>query len=133
MLGDPRRRGCLRRFAGILRPREAGFRANGMAVWNVPDARARAVGEAMATYTAISHCYERPRYDDWPYNLFTMIHARSTAECDAFVAQLARTYGIQDHAVLYSTTEYKKIRPVYFTPDVAEWERRFARPPQRAR
>ena len=125
VLDDLRRRGCLRRFAGILRHREAGFRANGMAVWNVPDARACAVGEAMATYTAISHCYERPRYDDWPYNLFTMIHARSTAECDAFVAQLARTHGLDDYAVLYSTTEYKKVRPVYFTPNVEDWERRY--------
>jgi DNA-binding Lrp family transcriptional regulator len=133
VLADLQRLGCLRRFAGILRHREAGFGANGMAVWNVPDDRARAIGEAMATYTAISHCYERPRYDDWPYNLFTMIHARSTAECDTFVAQLARTYGIEDHAVLYSTTEYKKVRPVYFSPDVEDWERRFIRPPQRTR
>lgn len=126
-LADLRRRGCLRRIAGILRHRDAGFGANGMAVWNVPDDRASAVGEAMAGYTAISHCYERPRYDDWPYNLFTMIHARSTEECDAFVAQLARTYGLDDYAVLYSTQEYKKVRPVYFTPDVAAWERRFVR------
>jgi DNA-binding Lrp family transcriptional regulator len=90
----------------------------------VPDADVEAIGEAMASYTAISHCYERPRYDDWPYNLFTMIHARSTAECDAFVEQLAARHGLSDHAVLYSTKEYKKVRPVYFTPDVADWERR---------
>ena len=126
-LDDLRRRGALRRIAGILRHRDAGFTANGMAVWNVPDDRAAAVGEAMAGYTAISHCYERPRYDDWPYNVFTMVHARSTAEVDAFVEQLAKTYGIADHAVLYSTREFKKIRAVYFTPDVAEWERRFIR------
>jgi DNA-binding Lrp family transcriptional regulator len=126
-LDDLRCRGALRRIAGILRHRDAGFSANGMAVWNVPDERAREVGEAMAGYTAISHCYERPRYDDWPYNVFTMVHAHSAAECDAFVAQLAETYGIADHAVLYSTKEFKKIRAVYFTPDVAEWERRYVR------
>jgi DNA-binding Lrp family transcriptional regulator len=127
-LADLQRQGYLRRFAGILRHREAGFAANGMAVWNVPDEDVRAVGEAMATYTAISHCYERPRYDDWPYNLFTMIHARSTTECEAFVAQLAETHGTRDYALLYSTTEYKKIRPTYFSPDVEEWERRFVKP-----
>jgi DNA-binding Lrp family transcriptional regulator len=124
-LHDLRRRGALRRIAGILRHRDAGFGANGMAVWDVPDARTCAVGEAMARYTAISHCYERPRYDDWRYNLFTMIHARSTPECDAFVAQLARAQALDDHAVLYSTEEYKKVRPVYFTPEIGEWERRF--------
>jgi len=124
-LEDLHRRGALRRIAGILRHRDAGFGANGMAVWNVPDDRAAAVGEAMAGYTAVSHCYERPRYDDWPYNVFTMVHARSATEVDAFVEQLAEMYGIADHAVLYSTKEFKKTRAVYFTPDVAEWEQRF--------
>jgi DNA-binding Lrp family transcriptional regulator len=123
-LRDLRQRGGLRRIAGILRHREAGFGANGMVVWDVPDDRIRSVGEAMAGYTAISHCYERPRYDDWPYNLFTMIHARSTEECEAFVAQLAQAHALHDHAVLYSTQEYKKVRPVYFTPEIADWERR---------
>jgi DNA-binding Lrp family transcriptional regulator len=122
-LKDLRDRGCLRRVAGILRHRDAGFEANGMAVWDVPDDRVRAVGEAMATYSAISHCYERPRYEDWPYNVFTMIHARTREECDAFIEELARAHGLGDHAVLYSTTEYKKIRPTYFTDDVEQWAR----------
>lgn len=122
-LDELRQRGCLRRVAGIVRHRQAGFTANGMGVWNVPDADTVTVGEAMARYSAISHCYERPRYDDWPYKLFTMIHARTRDECDAFVADLARIHGIADHAVLYSTVEYKKVRPVYFTPDIAAWER----------
>ena len=124
-LVDLRRRGCLRRIAGILRHRDAGFAANGMAVWDVPQERIREVGEAMAGYTAISHCYERPRYDDWPYNVFTMVHAHSTEECDAFVAELAQAHDLPDHAVLYSSKEYKKVRARYFTPEVAEWERRF--------
>jgi DNA-binding Lrp family transcriptional regulator len=124
-LRDLQRRGCLRRLAGILRHRRVGFSANGMAAWNVPESDIVAVGEAMATYTAISHCYQRKTYDDWPYSLFTMIHASSTAECDAFVAQLAKTHGLADYAVLYSVTEYKKVRPVYFSPEVEEWERRW--------
>ena len=126
-LRDLQRRGCLRRIAGILRHRRVGFSANGMAAWNVPESDIVAVGEAMATYTAISHCYQRTTYDDWPYSLFTMIHASSTAECDAFVAQLAQKFGLDDYAVLYSTTEYKKVRPVYFSPEVEEWERRYVR------
>ena len=127
VLRDLRERGCLRRLAGILRHRRAGFSANGMAAWKVPESDVVRIGEAMAGYTAISHCYQRTTYDDWPYSLFTMIHASSVAECDAFVAQLARTHGLDDYAVLYSSTEYKKVRPIYFSPEVEEWDRRWVR------
>ena len=77
----------------------------------------------MAGYTTISHCYQRPVYDDWKYNLFTMIHARKKGECEDFVAELAQRHALDDFAVLYSTTEYKKIRLAYFTPAFDQWER----------
>lgn len=121
-LGDLQRRGYLRRFAAILRHRKAGFGANGMAVWAVPDDGILPMGETMAGYTTISHCYQRPVYEDWKYNLFTMIHARKKGECESFVEQLSKTHGLDDFAVLYSTTEYKKIRLAYFTPAFDEWE-----------
>ncbi len=121
---DMQRRGYLRRFAAILRHRKAGFGANGMAVWRVPEDRIGEAGQAMAGYTAISHCYQRPVYADWKYNLFTMIHARKKDECEDFVAELAREHGLDDFAVLYSTTEYKKIRLAYFTAEFDTWERR---------
>jgi DNA-binding Lrp family transcriptional regulator len=121
-LHDLQRRGYLRRFAAILRHRKAGFRANGMAVWDVPDDRILDIGATMAGYTSISHCYQRPRYDDWPYNLFTMIHARRKDDVDAFVADLAERHHLDRYAVLYSTTEYKKTRLEYFAPAFDEWE-----------
>lgn len=124
-LVDLQRRGFLRRFAAILRHRKAGFGANGMAVWNIPEDQVVQMGEAMAGYTAISHCYQRPKYEDWKYNLFTMIHARSKAECEQFVSELSEKHQIDDYAVLYSTTEYKKVRLEYFSPAFDEWERRF--------
>jgi len=117
-----RERGALRRVAGILRHRDAGFGANGMVVWDVPPERVADVGRAMASFSAISHCYERPRFPEWPYSLFTMIHARTSEECDAFVAELEATSGITDHVTLYSTVEYKKVRPVYFSPAIEIWE-----------
>ncbi|TAK66099.1 MAG: Lrp/AsnC family transcriptional regulator [Dehalococcoidia bacterium] len=126
-LADLQRRGYLRRFAAILRHRKAGFGANGMAVWAVPEDQIEAIGQTMAGYTAISHCYQRPVYPDWKYNLFTMIHARKTGECEEFVAELAQRHGLADHAVLYSTTEYKKVRLSYFTPEFEEWERAHVR------
>jgi DNA-binding Lrp family transcriptional regulator len=123
-LEDLQRRGYLRRFAAILRHRKAGFGANGMAVWNVAPDDVLEMGETMAGYTTISHCYQRPQYADWKYNLFTMIHARKKGECEAFVEELAQRHGLDDYAVLYSTTEFKKVRLAYFTPEFDEWERR---------
>ena len=116
-------RGYLRRFAAILRHRKAGFGANGMAVWKVADGDIAGLGQTMAGYTSISHCYQRPVYADWKYNLFTMIHARKKSECESFVAQLAREHALDEFDVLYSTTEYKKIRLAYFTPAFEAWER----------
>lgn len=123
VLRDFERRGVLRRFAAVLRHRNAGFTANGMAVWDVPDERVDDVGEAMAEYGAISHCYRRPRHPDWSYNLFTMIHARDRAECEAFVRQLAEQFRIERYDVLFSVREYKKTSLVYFSDDIAAWER----------
>jgi DNA-binding Lrp family transcriptional regulator len=121
---DLQRRGYLRRFAAILRHRKAGFGANGMAVWNVPVEGVFDMGQTMAGYTTISHCYQRPVYEDWKYNLFTMIHARKKGECEDFVKDLAKRHELDDYAVLYSTTEYKKVRLAYFTSEFEEWERR---------
>jgi DNA-binding Lrp family transcriptional regulator len=128
-LEDLQRRGYLRRFAAILRHRKAGFGANGMAVWDVPEDDILEMGSTMAGYTTISHCYQRPKYEDWRYNLFTMIHARKKSEVEDFVAELAQRHHLEDYAVLYSTTEYKKIRLAYFTPEFDEWERKHLREP----
>jgi DNA-binding Lrp family transcriptional regulator len=131
-LEDLQRRGYLRRFAAILRHRKAGFGANGMAVWAVPEDQIAEIGQTMAGYTAISHCYQRPVYPDWKYNLFTMIHARKKGEVESFVEELSRSHGLRDCAVLYSTTEYKKIRLSYFTPEFDAWERRYVHPKESA-
>ena len=116
--------GRLRRFSAVLRHREAGFGANGMGIWIAPggDAEIVASGEKMAAFRAVTHCYRRPTYPDWPYNLFTMIHARSREDCESVVAEIARETGIAEHAVLYSTHEYKKERVEYFTDAESNWE-----------
>lgn len=78
-------RGLLRRVAAILFHRRAGFSANGMGVWKVPEDRVMDVGPRMAAFRGISHCYQRPTYADWPYSIFTMAHGRSKEECDAIL------------------------------------------------
>ena len=118
--------GRLRRVSAVLRHREAGFTANAMGVWvaSGADAEILEVGEKMAGFRAVTHCYRRPTYPDWPYNLFTMVHGRTQAECDAVLAEISRKTGITEYAALYSTKEYKKERIEYFTDAEAEWEAR---------
>jgi siroheme decarboxylase len=117
-------RKLLRRVAAILYHRRAGFSANGMGVWKVPEDEILETGRRMAAFRGISHCYQRPTYPDWPYSVFTMAHGRSKPECDAILDSIAAECGIAeaDRATLYSSTEYKKVRLHYFTPDYAEWE-----------
>jgi siroheme decarboxylase len=121
-----RERRLLRRVAAILFHRRAGFSANGMGVWRVPDERVMELGPRMAAFRGISHCYERPTYADWPYSIFTMAHGRSKEECDAILDSIAAETGIADRATLYSSTEFKKIRLLYFTEDYRAWEREHA-------
>ncbi len=116
-------RGLLRRVAAILFHRRAGFSANGMGVWAVPDDQIMELGPKMASYRGISHCYQRPTYEDWKYSVFTMAHGRSKEECDAILDSIAEDTGITERATLYSSTEFKKIRLLYFTDDFKNWER----------
>lgn len=114
--------GHLRRFAAILNHRAAGFRANGMAVWNVPAERINEFGVFVAGYRNVSHCYERPTYEDWPYNVFSMIHAPRAEGVEEVANAIAEETGVTDRRVLYSSTEYKKIRLPYFVPEYDRWE-----------
>jgi siroheme decarboxylase len=121
-LESMRERRALRRVAAILFHRRAGFSANGMGVWNVPEERIVELGPRMASFRGISHCYQRPTYADWPYSVFTMAHGRSKEECDAILDSIAEDTGIDERRTLYSSTEFKKVRLRYFTDEHKRWE-----------
>jgi DNA-binding Lrp family transcriptional regulator len=125
-LSGMQERGILRRVAAILYHRRAGFSANGMGVWKVPHEQIFDVGCRMAAVRGVSHCYQRPTYEDWPYSVFTMAHGRSKEECDAVLDSIAERTGISERATLYSSTEFKKIRLLYFTDEFKAWEREHA-------
>ena len=82
--------GVMRRYAAILRHREAGFTANGMIVWKVPKERINEVGNKLGAFPQVSHCYERPVYSDWPYNVFSMIHCKSFDEAGEVAVQIQK-------------------------------------------
>jgi siroheme decarboxylase len=121
-LESMRERRALRRVAAILFHRRAGFSANGMGVWKVPEERIPELGPRMASFRGISHCYQRPTYADWPYSVFTMAHGRSKEECDAILDSIAADTGIEERRTLYSSTEFKKVRLRYFTDEHKRWE-----------
>jgi siroheme decarboxylase len=121
-LESMRERRALRRVAAILFHRRAGFSANGMGVWKVPEERILELGPRMASFRGISHCYQRPTYADWPYSVFTMAHGRSKEECDAILDSIAEDTGIEERRTLYSSTEFKKCRLRYFTDEHERWE-----------
>lgn len=113
-------RRLMRRFAAVLRHRQAGFSANAMGAWVVPAEDIERVGKIMAGVQEVTHCYQRPRYPDWPYDLFTMIHGRSREECEDVARRISTMTGIHDYRLLYSTKEYKKTRVQYFEEDEDE-------------
>ena len=114
-------RKLMRRFAAVMNHRTAGFKANAMGVWAVPEDALEAIGPQMAGFAAVSHCYRRPTYEDWPYSVFTMIHGRSARDCEATVEAIRTETGIDEYCLLWSIKEYKKVRLEYFTPDWEAW------------
>ena len=125
-LESMKERKALRRVAAILFHRRAGFSANGMGVWKIPEERIMDLAPQMAAFRGISHCYQRPTYEDWPYSVFTMAHGRSKEECDAILDSIADFSGIHERRTLYSSTEFKKTRLLYFTDEHKEWEAQYA-------
>ena len=106
--------GVMRRFAAILRHRQVGFTANGMIVWKVPEDRITSVGETLGSFPQVSHCYERPTYDDWPYNVFSMIHCKTHDEAYDVAKTIQDQINVDEYKILFSSREFKKTRVEYF-------------------
>jgi len=106
--------GVMRRFAAILRHRQIGYTANGMIVWKVPEDRISEVGEKLGAFPQVSHCYERPTYPDWPYNVFSMIHCKTHNEAHEMAKTIQDQIKVPEYQILFSSREFKKIRVEYF-------------------
>ena len=115
--------GVMRRFAAILRHREAGFTANGMIVWKVPEERISEVGNKLGAFPQVSHCYERPVYPDWPYNVFSMIHCKSFDEAGQMTKDIQKQIDVSDYKILFSSRGFKKTRVEYFVEHEFEIEK----------
>jgi DNA-binding Lrp family transcriptional regulator len=111
--------GALRRLGAALRHRTVGYMANAMLVWRIPEDRIGEVGEKFAALPEVTHCYERVVLPEWPYNLYTMVHAATQEECLALAEKLAGLAGVSasEYDVLYSYAELKKSSMDYFADE----------------
>ena len=124
ILNELKDAGVMRRFAGILNHRRAGFNANAMVVWDIDEKKSDEIGKKASEFSAVSHCYLRPKYPNWPYNLFTMIHGKTPQETNRIIKEIASEIEHFSRRPLYSTREFKKVRIKYFSPKFEEWENR---------
>lgn len=105
----------IRRFGATLRHQKSGFEANAMGAWTVDEDQIDTVGEKMAAFRSVSHCYRRNPTKDWPYNLYTMIHARNEASCWEIARKLSEATSIETYTLLFSRKELKKTSMQYFS------------------
>ncbi|MFB3879755.1 MAG: hypothetical protein ACE149_00755 [Armatimonadota bacterium] len=105
--------GAIRRYGALVSHRRLGFTANAMLVMQAQQDRIEQAGARLAQSPHVSHCYQRPPFPGFPYNLYAMVHGRARGEVTAVAAQLAQSVGIGDWQALFSTAEYRKSAPDY--------------------
>lgn len=105
--------GAIRRFGAALTPRNSGFKSNAMVVWEAGK-MAEDAGGIMAKHPRISHCYIRPSFEGFPYDLYTMIHADDPGHLESIIKELSMLTGLSSWRALNSLIEFKKTSPVYF-------------------
>jgi len=110
-------RGIIRRFGATLRHQKTGFTANAMAAWQVDENRVEEVGNRLASFKQVSHCYRRNPTQGWPFNLYTMIHAHDEDACRQTARNMSQEAGVENYSLLFSRKELKKTSMVYFPSD----------------
>jgi siroheme decarboxylase len=119
-------KGIMRRFAAILRHRKSGFSVNAMVVWKLPDGcDPQIIGEMLGSFRAVSHCYLRPSFPDFPYSLYSMIHTKTYEECNKIVEEMKTKTGLSEYKILISSREFKKVRIVYFSDAFDRWNKKY--------
>jgi len=106
--------GIIRRFGATLHHQMAGYSANAMIAWIVPDNRIEEAGKIMAGFREVTHCYQRIVQGEWKYNLYTMVHGNNRDECRRIALSISQSTGINEYAILFSEKEFKKTSMEYY-------------------
>lgn len=109
--------GIIRRVGISVRPQQVGYTCNALIAWKVNAARIEEVGTALAKIREVSHCYERETPEGWPYNLFTMVHARTPEHLEELIQKVRSEYQLDEYKVFKTVKELKKTSMRYFTEE----------------
>jgi DNA-binding Lrp family transcriptional regulator len=107
--------GVIRRFGVTIRHQASGFEANAMVAWQVDENRINDVGKMMAAFEGVSHCYRRNPEKKWPFNLYTMIHAKTEEDCYKMAEAMSALTAVDKYSLLFSRQELKKTSMTYFS------------------
>lgn len=113
VLKDWREQGKIRRIGAIVNHFKVGLGAGAMVVWRVEPERLEQVGQELAAFEQVSHAYARRVLENWPYNLYTMVHAKSPGEARKIIRKMSETCGLTDYRILDTQRELKKTPPTY--------------------
>ncbi len=108
------KKGVIRRFGATIRHQKSGFTANAMVAWRTDEEAIDDAGGEMASFPEVSHCYRRNPRPSWPYNLYTMIHAKDEKTCRETVKKISEATSVSDYKILFSRRELKKTSMIYF-------------------
>ena len=109
-IGQYKKEGLIRRVGVVLGHFQAGYKSNALVSWNVAENDLEVQGRLLAAFPQVTHCYVRQTYPQWPYSLYTMVHARNKKELAAAIKAMAKKTGIRDYTIRTTLKEFKKIK-----------------------
>lgn len=105
--------GKIRRIGAIVNHFKVGLGGGAMVVWQVEQDQAEQVGKILADFEEVSHAYERHRNENWPYNIYTMVHGKNDKDVQQIVHRMSQACGISNFRILVTQKELKKVPPTY--------------------
>ncbi len=117
VLRDWKDQGKLRRIGAIVHHEKVGLSGGAMVAWQVSQERVEQMGTTLAGFKEVSHAYERKTTENWPYNVYTMVHGTDAQQVKQTVQRMSEACGIRDYRILTTERELKKVPPTYIMPD----------------
>jgi len=115
ILKDWKREGKLRRIGSIVDHFKVGISGGAMVAWRVEPERVEQVGTKLAGFNEVTHAYERKIAENWPFNIYTMVHGADIQEVEQIVQHMSQACGVSDYRILATEKELKKVPPTYIT------------------
>lgn len=115
ILKDWKQDGKLRRIGSIVDHFKVGISGGAMVAWRVEPEHVEQVGTKLAGFKEVTHAYERKIAENWPFNIYTMVHGADIQEVEQIVKRMSQACGVSDYRILATEKELKKVPPTYIT------------------